>query len=88
MHVERIFKRSKPLGTRRGAPLPAGVEWKPQRLDQAHHLGSRSDVGKAWTRPQHHLIQIVQSGQAAWEKLAVDQPLGKPVHTAKSKPGR
>src|SRR5262249_21139542 len=84
MHLKGLLERSKPFGARRCPALATGIERKLECRDQAHHLGARGGVRQARPGTQRRLVETVERGEPAWEKLAIDHALGEPVGAAKA----
>src|SRR5262249_41616011 len=79
VHLERERQRRRPFGARCGAAAAALVDRQLERLEQRLDLLLRRDVRHAGPRAERRLIEAVEGGQAAREKLAIDDALGETV---------
>src|SRR5580658_7516361 len=81
---ERLSGGGDPFGARRGAAFAALVNRQPQRVDQDLDLVAGGDVRRRGPRAERVLGQVIERGEAAREKLAVDDAFGKAVDGAKA----
>src|SRR4051794_33905752 len=76
---ERLVDLGEPFGPAGGAAATAFVERQLQLTQQAGDLLARGNMSHARTGAERPLVEIVKRGQAAREKFAVDDALGKSV---------
>src|SRR5208282_659729 len=82
--VERLAGGGDPFRPRSGAPPAALVDRQLQRFDQVLHLvaGGRVRGISAWAVCR--LVDFIERGQSAREKLTINDPLGKTINRAKA----
>ena len=64
--------------------LPFSDSGRCSTVEQRNYFLSRGDVRLDWPRAERRLVEIVECGQAAREKFAIDHALGEAVDPAEA----
>src|SRR5258708_13972163 len=81
---ERLSRGGDPFSAGRDASLAALVDRQLERVDQDFDLVARRDVRDGRPLAKRVFVDIVERGEPAREKLAIDHPLGKSVGGAEA----
>src|SRR5436309_1340553 len=85
---KRLIDLGKPLRPVGGAAAAAFIERQFQLTQQAGDFLPGRDVPHARPGAKGPLVEVIEGGQAAREKLAIDHTFGKTVDGAKAHPAR
>src|SRR5882757_2879650 len=86
--LERLVDLGEPFGPAGGAAAAAFVERQLQLAQQVRDFFARRDMSHAWAGAERRFVEIVERGQAAWKKFAIDYTFGKSVDRAKAEAKR
>src|SRR5882724_12374798 len=88
MDFKRLVDLVEPFGPVGGAAAAALIERQFQLAQQARHFLPRRHVAQARAGAEGRLIEVVERGKPAREKLAVYHAFGKAIDRAKAEPER
>src|SRR6266403_610407 len=88
VEFERLVDLAEPFGAVGGAATAALVEREFQLAQQARNLLARGDVTEIRPGAERGLVEVVERGEPAREKLAVHHPLRETVDGAEAEAGR
>ena len=88
MHFEWLIDLGEPFSPVRGPPAAAFVKRQLQLAQQAGDLFAGGDMTEARASAKGRLVDVVERGESAREKFAIDDTFGEPVDRAKAKSQR